>query len=59
MIEAIRAQRNNFSLEEIDISGSDELFGRYGERIPVLQHADGSELCWPFYAAELIAFVDS
>jgi len=59
MIEAIRAQRNNFTLDEIDISGSDELFRRYGERIPVFQHADGRELYWPFSAAEVSAFLDS
>ena len=59
MIEAIRRQRRNFTLEQIDISASDELFARYGERIPVLRHPDDSELYWPFSASEVLTFLDS
>lgn len=42
---------------KIDISESDELFERYGIRIPVLLHPDGSELDWPFSALELNRFL--
>jgi hypothetical protein len=40
-----------------DISESDELFARYGVRIPVLQRADGAELDWPFSAVDLDVFL--
>jgi len=59
VIEETWRERGNFTLEKIDISGSDDLFGRYGEQIPVLQHPDGRELYWPFSGDEVIAFVDS
>ena len=39
---------------EIDISDDDALFERYGERIPVLQDADGRELGWPFDPASVL-----
>lgn len=39
-----------------DISESDELFERYGLRIPVLRHSDGRELDWPFSVEELTRF---
>ena len=42
---------------KVDISESDDLFERYGVRIPVLKHPDGSELGWPFSAEELRCFV--
>ena len=43
-----------------DIAESDELFARYGERIPVLRRADtGAELDWPFDAAGLAEFLTS
>lgn len=38
-------------VELLDVSESDELFLRYGLRIPVLRHPDGRELDWPFTAA--------
>ncbi|MDZ7781781.1 MAG: glutaredoxin family protein [Halioglobus sp.] len=38
-------------VELLDVSESDELFARYGLRIPVLRHPDGRELDWPFTAA--------
>ncbi len=37
-----------------DIAESDELFARYGERIPVVARPDtGAELDWPFNADDL------
>lgn len=45
--------------EEVDISLSDELFERYGLRIPVLQHPDRRELNWPFTPGQLQAFLAS
>ncbi|MDO8862416.1 glutaredoxin family protein [Haliea sp. E1-2-M8] len=42
---------------KVDISDSDDLFARYGLRIPVLKRRDGAELGWPFGAAELAAFL--
>ncbi len=49
----------DIDLEETDISESDELFERYGLRIPVLQHPDGRELNWPFTAPQIQAFLSS
>ena len=40
-----------------DISESDALFERYGLLIPVLRHADGRELNWPFQPESLGAFL--
>ncbi len=40
-----------------DISESDALFERYGLLIPVLRHESGSELNWPFDAAQLRGFL--
>ena len=43
-----------------DIAESDELFARYGERIPVLRRTDtGAELGWPFDADALAEFLTS
>ena len=42
---------------KVDIAESDELFERYGVRIPVLRNPDGSELNWPFTAQELRLFL--
>ena len=43
--------------EVVDIADSDDLFERYGVRIPVLRAADGRELGWPFDGAQLVTFV--
>lgn len=43
--------------EKVDISDSDELFERYGLRIPVLRAPDGGELGWPFDEAQLRSFL--
>jgi len=41
-------------LRELDISDDDELFSRYGVKIPVLRREDtGAELNWPFTAPEI------
>ena len=45
------------AVEQVDISDSEELFKRYGVRIPVLRHPDGRELDWPFKPEELAAFL--
>lgn len=42
---------------KVDIADSDELFERYGVRIPVLRNPDGSELNWPFTAQKLRLFL--
>ena len=44
---------------KVDISDSDELFERYGVRIPVVAHPDGRELGWPFSPRELSEFTAS
>ncbi|MEH6589721.1 MAG: glutaredoxin family protein [Halioglobus sp.] len=43
--------------EKVDISDSDLLFERYGVRIPVIKAPGGSELGWPFDAAQLNIFL--
>lgn len=46
------------SLDYVDVSSSNELFERYGYRIPVLRNeSSGRELAWPFSIVELRAFV--
>jgi Glutaredoxin-like domain (DUF836) len=45
------------AFHKADISESDELFERYGLRIPVLAHRSGEELGWPFSAEELRRFL--
>ncbi len=42
---------------EVDISGDDALFERYGLTIPVVRRADGRELNWPFDEAAVRAFI--
>ena len=45
---------------KIDIVDDDDLFGRYGLRIPVLKRADNdAELDWPFDAASVSRFLGS
>jgi hypothetical protein len=46
-------------LRELDISGSQELFQRYGTTIPVLRApSTGRELNWPFTAAEVLRLLE-
>jgi hypothetical protein len=53
--------RQGWSVEEVDISESDELFERYGLTIPVLRLEDGledgRELNWPFNEETLRRFL--
>ena len=57
MLESLRAANPEMGFEKVDISDSDQLFARYGVRIPVLRDARGRELGWPFTPAQLEAFV--
>ncbi|MDP4789860.1 MAG: glutaredoxin family protein [Haliea sp.] len=44
---------------EVDISEDENLFTRYGFRIPVLRRKDGEELDWPFSPSQLLDFIES
>lgn len=45
-------------VDVVDISESEELVQKYGERIPVLRmEPEGKELDWPFSAEDVIAFL--
>ena len=57
LLLAYREQGYDLAFDKVDISDSDELFERYGVRIPVLRHPGGDELGWPFGAEELAGFV--
>ncbi len=59
MVTSQLATQGSIDFEEVDISESDELFERYGLRIPVLQHPEGRELNWPFTSGQLQAFLVS
>jgi hypothetical protein len=51
------AQARVPEFESVFIDGDDALEARYGLRVPVLRDAaSGSELDWPFAAAQLAAF---
>ena len=56
MLLALQTQESGLVFSKLDISESDELFARYGVRIPVLADAAGRELDWPFSGSELRAF---
>lgn len=56
LLLALREQGFEIVFEKIDISESDELFERYGVRIPVLKHPAGDELGWPFAAEDVVSF---
>jgi hypothetical protein len=57
MLVALRERGVVLEYDKVDISGSDELFQRYGLLIPVLQDPQGEELLWPFDAADLGRFI--
>ena len=57
MLETISQAEPGVIVEKVDISASDELFERYGVRIPVLRDPLGRELGWPFTAAQLREFI--
>ncbi|WP_114416211.1 glutaredoxin family protein [Marinospirillum perlucidum] len=46
-----------FGLAKVDIAEDDLLLARYGERIPVVASPCGSEIGWPFTAAELEGWI--
>jgi glutaredoxin len=51
--------RENFRLEEVEISNSERLVDDYGIRIPVLADPESrAELGWPFDAQQLLNYVD-
>ncbi len=51
--------RENFRLEEVEISASERLVDDYGIRIPVLADPESrAELGWPFDAQQLLNYVD-
>jgi hypothetical protein len=56
---ALSKERPDFRFTKIDISDTDELVERYGIRIPVLRHPDGTELGWPFSPGDVFFFLDS
>jgi hypothetical protein len=57
MLQLRAAGSASVAYKKTDISLSDPLFERYGIRIPVLRHASGKELDWPFTEAQLDAFL--
>ena len=59
MIHDVMTTPEEFRIELVDISEANDLFERYGIRIPVLQHWDQRELNWPFTPEELRAFLHS
>jgi len=60
LLEAQCQNCPDLSYDKVDISDCDELFDRYGLRIPVLREkSGGGELGWPFSAEELRAFLES
>ena len=51
-------QRAGVDATYIDIVDDDELFARYGMRIPVIMRTDGTELGWPFDIFALVRFLE-
>ena len=56
MLLQLRRSNPAVAFTERDISESEELFQRYGLRIPVVVRPDGEELGWPFTPTELGVF---
>ena len=50
-------QRAGVDATYIDIVDDDELFARYGMRIPVIMRTDGAELGWPFDVSTVMPFL--
>lgn len=59
MLVQQQEELGDFTVEKIDVSESDNLFERYGVRIPVLQHPNQNELGWPFTDMQLQEFLRS
>ena len=57
IIADVSAQSGGIKLEIVDIADSDTLFEAYGLMIPVLRHASGDELHWPFTQQSLLHFL--
>ena len=57
MVQAWRDHGLAPQVVEVDIADDDELFERYGVRIPVLRRDDGAEMGWPFSIEELGRFL--
>jgi Glutaredoxin-like domain (DUF836) len=57
LAEDLLLSRSELVFEKVDISESDQLFERYGVRIPVLKAPDGTELGWPFDGGQLDTFL--
>ena len=57
IVAEVSPQVGGIALEIVDIAESEALFERYGLLIPVLRHANGDELKWPFAAVSLRAFL--
>ena len=57
LLNALNDQGLGLAFEKVDISDSDELFERYGVRIPVLAYPGGDELGWPFTAEDVVDFL--
>jgi len=54
LVRDVLARAPGARLDYHDIENDEELFGRYGLRIPVLQDvATGAELNWPFDAGDV------
>lgn len=60
LLETLQSKGQPIEIECVDISVSDELINRYGERIPVLRRAaDDAELNWPFVDEVLREFLQT
>lgn len=57
LLAGLYAQGQVPAFEEVDISEDDDLFERYGERIPVLRDPTGRELGWPFDAPAVLGWL--
>lgn len=58
--QALVRESTGRAAEEVDVADDDDLFQRYGLRIPVLQLPDsGAELDWPFDAAAVRGLLDA
>ena len=57
MVQAWRDQGLAPKVLEVDIADDDDLFERYGVRIPVIRRDDGEELGWPFDVQALGRFL--
>ena len=60
LLQQAQAQGRTMTIQEVEISDSDDLMNLYGIRIPVIKTDRAeAELGWPFDARELTQFLDS